>query len=188
MPTRRTALQLLGGGVAVSAAPAAFGQNLSPRIRRNVNQVQATHPAIAKYADAVRALRAAPAPKNWDTLARIHQDRCPHGNWFFLPWHRAYLHYFERLCGQAIGDPNFALPYWDWGARLAIPAPFLDTSSPLHHARDRTTLVSAPSFAAQTLDRILRTPDFNVFASKFGAVAASTQSHRRERAARERPT
>jgi tyrosinase len=24
-------------------------------------------------------------------------ETCPHGNWWFLPWHRAYLFYFERI-------------------------------------------------------------------------------------------
>jgi tyrosinase len=23
--------------------------------------------------------------------------RCQHGTWFFLPWHRMYLHHFERI-------------------------------------------------------------------------------------------
>ena len=32
----------------------------------------------------------------------------------FLPWHRIYLIFFERVMRQASGDPNFALPYWDY--------------------------------------------------------------------------
>jgi hypothetical protein len=32
----------------------------------------------------------------------------------FLPWHRAYLYFHERILGALIGDMNFRLPYWDW--------------------------------------------------------------------------
>ena len=32
----------------------------------------------------------------------------------FLPWHRAYLLYFETEMQYLLGDPSFALPYWDW--------------------------------------------------------------------------
>lgn len=32
----------------------------------------------------------------------------------FLPWHRFYLHYFERTLRKYSGDPNFALPYWNY--------------------------------------------------------------------------
>ena len=32
----------------------------------------------------------------------------------FLPWHRYLLLRLEVDMGEAIGDPDFALPYWDW--------------------------------------------------------------------------
>ena len=37
-----------------------------------------------------------------------------HGGWWFLAWHRAYLYFHEQILGTLIGDPTFALPYWDW--------------------------------------------------------------------------
>lgn len=36
--------------------------------------------------------------------------RCP----AFLPWHRELLYQFERDLQAAAGDPNLAIPYWDW--------------------------------------------------------------------------
>lgn len=39
---------------------------------------------------------------------------CQHGNLNFLPWHRLYLHFFERTLRKATGDSNFALPYWNY--------------------------------------------------------------------------
>jgi tyrosinase len=32
----------------------------------------------------------------------------------FLPWHRLYLYYYERTLRKLSGNPNFALPYWDY--------------------------------------------------------------------------
>jgi hypothetical protein len=40
--------------------------------------------------------------------------KCQHGNLQFLPWHRMYLKYLERTMRKTSGDPNFALPYWDY--------------------------------------------------------------------------
>jgi tyrosinase len=46
--------------------------------------------------------------------------QCQHGSWFFLPWHRMYLHHFEKIVMDqvaALGGPkDWALPYWDWTA------------------------------------------------------------------------
>ena len=53
--------------------------------------------------------------------------KCQHGNMQFLPWHRMYLKYFERVMRKASGDPNFALPYWDYyddvnaGGNILLP-------------------------------------------------------------------
>jgi hypothetical protein len=53
--------------------------------------------------------------------------QCPHGNYFFLSWHRMYLHYFERILRKASGDPELALPYWayDDPEQTSLPAAFL---------------------------------------------------------------
>jgi polyphenol oxidase len=41
-----------------------------------------------------------------------------HHNWLFLPWHRAYLYFHERILAMLLekhrGVRDFALPYWDW--------------------------------------------------------------------------
>lgn len=53
---------------------------------------------------------------------------CQHGTTGFLPWHRMYLHFFERVLRKKSGDANFALPYWDYfsepgrgGNGIALP-------------------------------------------------------------------
>lgn len=47
----------------------------------------------------------------------------------FLLWHRAYLYYFEQHARKTLGDPTFALPYWNYGSTLLsrqLPSIFID--------------------------------------------------------------
>ena len=53
---------------------------------------------------------------------------CQHGNLNFLPWHRMYLHFYERVMRKQSGDDKFSLPYWDYfsekgagGKGIALP-------------------------------------------------------------------
>jgi tyrosinase len=48
---------------------------------------------------------------------------CAHHNWWFLPWHRAYVFYFERILRWATGKPDFALPYWDYTSQAGAVVP-----------------------------------------------------------------
>ena len=59
-------------------------------------------------------------------------NQCQHGSWFFLSWHRMYLHFFESIVGAEVvklgGPSDWGLPYWnysdakDLNARLLPPA------------------------------------------------------------------
>lgn len=59
-------------------------------------------------------------PTSWIYQANIHHLHCQHGSWFFLPWHRMYLYYMEKVLREAVreatGDSNrnFTLPYWNY--------------------------------------------------------------------------
>src|SRR5579883_441458 len=102
-------------------------------VRVAVNGLSANAPEVRKYATAVDLRRRLPGtdPRNWVNLAKVHNDFCPHANWWFLPWHRAYLYYFELTCQDVLADPTFRLPYWDWTSYPRIPGPFLNQSSSL---------------------------------------------------------
>ncbi|KAL6546964.1 hypothetical protein OROMI_022685 [Orobanche minor] len=64
-----------------------------------------------------------------------------HNSWTFFPFHRWYLYFYERILGELIGDPTFALPYWNWDnpAGMMLPPPFDNPNSPLYDVeRDPT--------------------------------------------------
>ena len=76
------------------------------------------------------------SPLQWDQWVMTHARHCTetgpsipqvHWSWFFLPWHRAYLYFLERLLANFVttvlheDGSKFALPYWDWITRKDIP-------------------------------------------------------------------
>jgi tyrosinase len=113
------------------------------------------HPIILAYANAVGVLkqRADTDTTSWNYQTAIHwldgtptsdqfRNQCQHLSWFFLAWHRMYLHYFEELMASVIAtDPSisdeikasWALPYWDYTkgeASQALPPAFAEPNLP----------------------------------------------------------
>jgi tyrosinase len=45
-------------------------------------------------------------------------QQCQHGTWYFLPWHRMYLQFFEAIVAKTVtelgGPENWTLPYWNY--------------------------------------------------------------------------
>lgn len=139
-------------------------------VRRNVATLDPAGPELTAYKAAVTAMKALPASdkRSWNNQALIHQNSCPHGNWFFLSWHRAYLFAFEAICRELSGDANFALPYWNWQAQPSVPAPFWVAGSPLRHTPRSATAASVipPGITdATTMEGIQSLTDFEMFAS-----------------------
>ena len=141
-------------------------------VRRDIATMSATDPNLIAYREAVRLMKALPPtdPRNWTRQAAIHQNFCPHGNWFFLPWHRAYLLSFERICQTLLNDKSFGLPYWNWSCNRAIPAPFWQSGSPLFHSprtASASSMASANIVGPTAMESILSETDFELFASGF---------------------
>ena len=106
-------------------------------VRPNVKFLTATSPAIVSYKKGIAAMQQLPAtsPLNWTNWANIHGSpsgtgplwgTCQHGNWWFFPWHRMYLLYFEAAIRHFSNDATFALPYWDYTdpTQRALPSTF----------------------------------------------------------------
>jgi tyrosinase len=115
------------------------------------------HPVIGWYASAIDELSSiedTSDPKSWWYLASIHgsslerpqwpsgvQDwnSCQHASWFFLPWHRIYLHHFETIVRTTVlrlgGPSDWALPFWNYNPSdpetLALPPAFRARDVPI---------------------------------------------------------
>jgi tyrosinase len=151
------------------------------RTRRDVWKLPAGDTTLEWYGKAVVELKTRPIsdPTSWRYQAAIHdytQDtdplrtpsdtlpsdwttfwqQCQHGCAYFLPWHRAYLFYFEQLVAAAVlklgGPADWSLPYWNYSdptnprARELPPAFYQGgTTNPLYVAqRSRAANVGQP--------------------------------------------
>jgi tyrosinase len=123
-------------------------------VRRDIGGIAETDQIIVSYRKAIKAMQALPAtnPLSWTYQAAIHGispgngnmtawNTCQHGyicpsspdppasgSPFFLAWHRMYLYWFERIIRQMSGDPDWALPYWNWScsSQRVLPPMFRD--------------------------------------------------------------
>ncbi len=145
-------------------------------MRKNIQSLWAANPSdpvITTYKSAVQMMKALSAsnpgdPRGWEFQAQIHNTKCIHRNWLWLPWHRAYLVYLERICRKLTGDNSFALPYWNWNTHPAVPDPFWDTSSPLYDSNRAITQsdqAGSSYIGTMALTNVLNEPNFELFAS-----------------------
>ena len=95
-------------------------------LRRNLAAPGFPAKVLTSYGKAISAMLKLPPSdsRNWYRNAFVHTLDCPHGNWWFPVWHRGYLGWFEQTCRELSGDPNFALPFWDWTALPRVPKQF----------------------------------------------------------------
>lgn len=158
-PSRRTVLKS-GAAVGVAAFAPAILRAQGTRVRKNVASPEAAQD-IQSYRDAVAAMLKLPAddPRNWYRVAMVHLMDCPHGNWWFTTWHRGYLGYFEELCREMSGNPDFMLPYWDWTAHPEVPQMMFGADNPLdpvNYVLDDGSTGYIPDFA--TFENQVRDP------------------------------
>ncbi|WP_408601968.1 tyrosinase family protein [Pseudomonas sp. PLMAX] len=131
--TAIVALGMTDGALLLSGNQSANAATASKNVRRDVTANVAGLDQVAAYERAVRLMkdREPNDPLSWESQAQIHQNHCPHGNWWFLPWHRAYLFHFESICQKVLSDPSFRLPYWNWTKDRSVPAAFWDERTSL---------------------------------------------------------
>ena len=131
---------LIGGAAALrSSSIAQTPRNANIRIRKDVSTLRAGDPEIVALKKAVTKMKALVETdrRSWVNQAKIHGQilgdfgSCQHQNWFFLPWHRMYLFFFEDIVRKLGEDENFALPYWDWSRTHQLPVLFWGNGNPL---------------------------------------------------------
>ncbi len=131
------------------------------RERKNVYELPPGDTTLEWYAKAVANMKSRPTtdPTSWNYQGAIHGfnagnpfwagapplppeseqlefwKRCQHSTWFFLPWHRMYLAYFEQIVLSVVvelgGPADWALPFWNYSDTtnphaLDIPPAFTD--------------------------------------------------------------
>jgi tyrosinase len=137
-----------GGGSLLSACTNEQIEHIRNRpIRKNIATLKPNDPILKTYAAAIKAMQGRTDSRSWENQAQIHNHLCRHSSWLILPWHRAYLWYFEEICRELTGHEDFAVPYWNWTTSRQIPAVFWDNSSALFDSnRTATPSSSAPDW------------------------------------------
>lgn len=139
---------------------------MAVRTRKDVWKLAQWDPVLVWYARAIAEMQRRPIinPTSWRYQSAIHDyvrardpnarpsdtlpsnaeqrrfwRQCQHFSWFFLPWHRMYLMFFEQIVAAAVrqlgGPADWALPYWNYSdttnpnARRLPPA-FIATNLP----------------------------------------------------------
>ena len=69
-----------------------------------------------------------PNPSPNKTLATQVWSTCqahfnPANERFFLPWHRMFVFFLEKICQKVLNDNTFALPYWNYSSPNAAGIP-----------------------------------------------------------------
>ncbi|KAG2687510.1 hypothetical protein I3760_09G054400 [Carya illinoinensis] len=125
-------------------------QNSPLRVRPAAHLVNKDY--IAKYNKAIELMKALPAddPRSFTQQANVHCAYCDgaytqvgfpdldlqiHDCWLFFPFHRYYVYFYEKILGKLIGDPTFALPFWNWDSPpgMQLPSLYANSNSALYN-------------------------------------------------------
>ena len=112
------------------APSAVSAQARALRNRKNVENLTAAQ--LKTLRDAFGAVEALGDDRGYGHWAGIHglplPMYCQHGTRLFLPWHRAYLYFFELALRDQ--TPDGVLTWWDWTSAASqsggLPAAFAD--------------------------------------------------------------
>src|SRR5262245_52391 len=126
--TRRHFLGTSAAALVASALPSAASAQGARFRRFEISDPGMPPRVLDSYKKGIREMLNRPPtdPRNWYRNAFIHVFDCPHQNWWFLAWHRAYIGWLEATIRAFSGDAEFALPYWDWTKTPRVPAAMFD--------------------------------------------------------------
>jgi hypothetical protein len=141
-------------------------------VRENINTFSEDPIKIKKLRDAVAVLRDRKFDNSisWFTQAGIHDIRandpdlnkvptsiqalfhqCHKTESLFFLWHRAYVAAVEKLIQDAVHDPTFRLPYWNWYADPSLPEAFRNEFLDPQHTQ-KNSLYIANRIATTTIN------------------------------------
>src|SRR5690348_11989774 len=132
---RRAFLKAAGAlvaGFSTGAPQLAYAQPAPQYVRRDIRKLDPNGPELKALRAGIAVMKTRPITDmtSWSFQVNIHGTpsftqnslwgQCQHGHWWFFPWHRMYLYYFERILRKAIQEAgvalpvDFALPYWNY--------------------------------------------------------------------------
>lgn len=103
------------------------------RVRHRRSARRLSKGQLAELRQAVSAAQRIGDDRGYQYWAGVHglplPVYCRHGSELFLPWHRAYLYFFEKALQDRI--PGVTLPWWDWRDHSeALPAAYARARTP----------------------------------------------------------
>lgn len=183
--------------------PAVFKPNpeLPVRVRKSAFELSPTE--VDRLKAAYAALRKLATENPEDPRGRLRQGHVHcwycgggnngeageeiHGGWLFLPWHRAFLYFHERILCKLVNDDTFALPYWDWDSqdRQTFPAVYgdpADRSNPLYdflRSANASSRIPQSVVSARIMTLTMNAPRNTLFlGTRFGTMGSiETQPH-----------
>lgn len=182
MVMRRTVLKSVAAGAALTVFAGtvgglkAFAQG-SLRVRRSLHDMKLDDPDLSTYRDFVKWMKDQDQRKSvsWVGYANQHGSLaggfkyCPHGDWYFLPWHRGFVLMYEQAAATLMKNPNFAMPYWDWTLDRSVPEAFANptynnAANPLYVPARNNGLVLSDDIVGQTvMDQVYADTPFQKF-------------------------
>jgi tyrosinase len=100
---------------------------------------------LTSFRDAISRQKALSDERGYAYFAGLHglplPIQCQHGTLLFLPWHRAYLYFWELALQDQV--PGVSIPYWDWTADVSHRR-----GLPEAYAREQVNSLENPLFSA----------------------------------------
>lgn len=148
MPTRREFLGFAGAVVASTLPAAELPKKKPLLVRRDIYGLDPNGPEIKSLRKAVAVMKSKPKtdPTSWVYQSNIHGTydtplkrawaTCQHGNYWFAPWHRMYIYWFERILQASAEDPTLTLPYWNYGppSQRKLPIALREPADPVKNS------------------------------------------------------
>ncbi|CAM6097960.1 unnamed protein product [Calypogeia fissa] len=76
-----------------------------------------------------------------------------HKSWFFLPYHRWFLYFHERILQSLLEDPTFTLSYWNWDSPYTVGDGSSETGACLKQGHDFPAFYNDPLGATYDANR-----------------------------------
>jgi tyrosinase len=172
-----------------AGAPTSTSALTALRHRRDARLLSTAQ--LADFRSAISQAQAISDDRGYQYWAGIHglplPIYCQHHTHLFLPWHRAYLYFFEKNLQDRV--PGVTLPWWNWIGQSALPEPYAakragGNANPLYDspiqpsARDeprikrteRQTGKDGVLPSQQHVDAALANPDFFTFQTQLSSI------------------